>query len=301
MTADARDELHARATVQVPGDRLPEAGAGFLWGAVEGVEEEAPILRPDVPGVRAAFTTRRGGSSPPPADSLNLSFLNEPKDAGASERVLANRRVAGRAIDPAVNEAMDGGMDWSTVRQVHGARVVRAADPAPAPGGRPDPRPEADALWTDDPERTLAVFSADCVLLLLVGPGRIGLAHAGWRGLAAGVVERATEAVGARSAFAGPAIGPCCFEVGEEVREVFAERFGSHVLVGPDRVDLWAAAETAARRSGVEVVPTARICTSCQPELFFSHRRDRGETGRQGLVAALARGNRTEASDDAQR
>lgn len=292
MTADARDELHARATVQVPGGRLPEAGAGFLWDVVGGVEGEAPILRPDVPGVRAAFTTRRGGTSPPPADSLNLSFLNEPKDAGASERVLANRRV--------VNEVIDGTVGWSTVRQVHGARVVRA-DPAPAPGGHPDPRPEADALWTDDPERTLAVFSADCVLLLLVGPGRIGLAHAGWRGLAAGVVERATEAVGARSAFAGPAIGPCCFEVGEEVREVFAERFGSHVLVGPDRVDLWAAAETAARRSGVEVVPTARICTSCQPELFFSHRRDGGETGRQGLVAALTRGNRTEAIDDAQR
>lgn len=292
MTADARDELHARATVEVPGDRLPEAGAGFLWDVVGGAEEEAPILRPDVPGVRAAFTTRRGGSSPPPADSLNLSFLNEPKDAGGSERVLANRRV--------VNEVIDGTVGWSTVRQVHGARVVRA-DPAPAPGGHSDPRPEADALWTDDPERTLAVFSADCVLLLLVGPGRIGLAHAGWRGLAAGVVERATEAVGARSAFAGPAIGPCCFEVGEEVREVFAERFGSHVLVGPDRVDLWAAAETAARRSGVEVVPTARICTSCQRELFFSHRRDRGETGRQGLVAALARGNRTEAIDDAQR
>lgn len=294
MTADARDELHARATAQVPGDRLPEAGAGFLWDVVPGADGDIALLRPDALGVRAAFTTRRGGSSPPPADSLNLSFLNEPDGLGASERVLANRRLVSGAID-------GGTTGWSTVRQVHGARVVRAAEPPPVPGRDPDARPEADALWTDDPERTLAVFSADCVLLLLVGPGRIGLAHAGWRGLAEGVVERAAEAVGARSAFAGPAIGPCCFEVGEEVREVFEERFAPRALVDPDRVDLWAAAEIAARRSGVEVVRAARICTSCHPDLFFSHRRDLGETGRQGLVASLAPEGRTEALDDAQR
>lgn len=293
MTADARDEIHARATVQVAGNRLPEAGAGFIWDVVGGAEDEAPLLRPDVPGVRAAFTTRRGGSSPPPADSLNLSFLNEPRDSRASERVLSNRRRVGAGIGR--------GADWSTVRQVHGARVVRASDPAAESAEDVGPRPEADALWTEDPERTVAVFSADCVLLLLVGPGRIGAAHAGWRGLAAGVVERAVEAVGARSVFAGPAIGPCCFEVGEEVREVFAERFGSDVLVGSDRVDLWRATEAAARRAGVEVVPTARICTSCHPGLFFSHRRDRGETGRQGLVAAIVPTEGTEAVDDAQR
>lgn len=293
MTADARDEIHARATVQVAGNRLPEAGAGFVWDVVGGAEGEAPLLRPDVPGVRAAFTTRRGGSSPPPADTLNLSFLNEPPGSRASDRVLANRRRVGAGIGR--------GADWSTVRQVHGARVVRASDPAPDPAEDVGRRSEADALWTEDPERTLAVFSADCVLLLLVGPGRIGVAHAGWRGLAAGVVERAAEAVGARSAFAGPAIGPCCFEVGEEVREVFAERFGSDVLVGPDRVDLWMAAESAARRADVEVVPTARICTSCRPGLFFSHRRDRGETGRQGLVATIVRTGQTGAVDDAQR
>lgn len=293
MTADARDELHARATAQVPEDRLPEAGAGFLWDVVRGAEREVPVLRPDAPGVRAAFTTRRGGSSPPPADSLNLSFLNEPSGSGASERVLANRGMVGAAIDR--------GADWSTIRQVHGARIVRAAEADRGTGGDVDGRPEADALWTDDPERTLAVFSADCVLLLLVGRDRIGVAHAGWRGLVAGVVERAADAVGARWAFAGPAIGPCCFEVGEEVREAFAERFGPSVLGGPDRVDLWAAAETAARRSGVEVASTARVCTSCHPELFFSHRRDGGETGRQGLVAALALEGRAGTFDDAQR
>ena len=84
--------------------------------------------------------------------------------------------------------------------------------------------------------------------------------------------------------FAGPAIGPCCFEVGAEVIEAFAKKFPASV-VDDSHVDLWTAAEMAASRAGATSVRSARICTSCHPELFFSHRRDAGRTGRQALLA----------------
>jgi YfiH family protein len=186
-------------------------------------------------------------------------------------RVLANRDISGRTIDR--------GPWWSVVKQIHGSAVVEA-DTSRAL------RP-ADAQWTDDAERTLAVLSADCVLMLLVGSSRIGVVHAGWRGIAAGVIENAIEATAARQVFAGPAIGPCCFEVGADVHEAFAGRFGSGVLADPSHVDLWAAAEIAAKKAGAEEIRTARLCTSCYADLFFSHRRDRGSTGRQALVARI--------------
>jgi polyphenol oxidase len=215
----------------------------------------------------AAFTTRIGGSSLPPFDELNLSFA-----VGDDESdVRANREDAGELI------GRDG--DWSVVKQVHGCDVITATD-----GGH---KVEADAHWTDNPDRTLAVLSADCVLLLLIGPERIGVVHAGWRGVIAGVVENAVEATGATEAFAGPAIGPCCFEVGPEVVTAFSERFGPATVVDSRHVDLWTASEMAAKRAGVDVFQSARICTSCHHELFFSHRRDQGRTGRQALLAKI--------------
>jgi hypothetical protein len=111
--------------------------------------------------------------------------------------------------------------------------------------------------------------------------------HAGWRGLVSGVVARASEVVEASAAWAGPAIGPCCFEVGGDVVEAFGRRFGAEVVADERHVDLWRATELAALRAGVADVRSARVCTSCHSDLFFSHRRDRGRTGRQALVAAL--------------
>ena len=248
------------------GNRLPDAGAGFVWDD-SGVERAAPILRPAVDKAVAAFTTRIGGISQPPYDELNLSF----RVGDTDERARANREVAGRAV------GRSGA--WSVVRQVHGSEVV----PAPEPGRLAD----ADGLWTEDPRQTIAVLGADCVPVLLVAPGRVGLAHAGWRGLVGGVVERAVEAVGEGSdVFAGPCIGPCCYEVGPDVARAFTSRFGPAVVAGAC-VDLWAAAEQAAVRAGAADFAAARICTSCHPELFFSHRRDRGRTGRQAAVARL--------------
>lgn len=251
-----------------PTHRLPEAGAGFVWDDVDAARP-TPVLRPVVDGVRAAFTTRIGGVSSPPYDELNISF----RVGDADENARANRAIAGAAV------GRDGA--WSVVKQVHGAVAVRA--------GLPGDLRDADALWTDDPGFTLAVMSADCVPVLVATHGRVGLAHAGWRGLVGGIVEAAVEAVGgAPVVFAGPAIGPCCYEVGDDVARLFRSRFGAGIEASGRRLDLWAAAEAAAMQAGASSFRAARVCTSCHPELFFSHRRDRGHTGRQALVAVLS-------------
>ena len=109
--------------------------------------------------------------------------------------------------------------------------------------------------------------------------------HVGWRGLLAGIVQSGASALGGTLAAAiGPGIGPCCYEVGEEVAAPFRERFGDDV-VRDGRLDLWTAAERALRAAGVEDVHRTDLCTCCNPELFFSHRRDDGRTGRQGMIA----------------
>ncbi len=248
------------------GNRLPEVGAGFVWDEIDG---ETPVVRPNAEGVVAAFTTRIGGASSPPYDELNLSYM-----VGDSEEIVRdNRERAARAVGSSA--------PWSVVRQVHGSGVV----PVPEPG----PIPEADGQWTEDPARTLAVFAADCVPVLVAGRGRLGVAHAGWRGLAAGVVERTIEATGGRpEVFAGPAIGPCCYEVGDEVVDAFTAVFGDDVVPEPRRVDLWAAAQAAAERVGAASFVAVRLCTMCNFGLFFSHRRDRGRTGRQALIARMS-------------
>jgi copper oxidase (laccase) domain-containing protein len=115
------------------------------------------------------------------------------------------------------------------------------------------------------------------------GPG-LAILHVGWRGLADGVIASGVEALGGRLAAAiGPAIGPCCYEVGPEV----AARFDADLLAA-GKLDLWAAAERALRAAGVEEVERTDVCTSCHPELFFSHRRDQGVTGRQGVIGVIA-------------
>lgn len=241
--------------------RLPDPGAGFVWAV-----DPVPVLRP-ADGPPAAFTTRRGGTSEAPFDALNLSFVV----GDAEDVVRSNRRTAGSAV------GRDG--EWSVVRQVHGGDVVEATG-----AGR---LADADAVWTSDPSRTVAVLAADCVPVLLAGRGSVAVAHAGWRGLLAGVVERAAAAAGATAAWIGPAIGPCCYEVGADVGGSFADRFGDDVVSARSTLDLWAAAARAARRGGASDVHTARLCTSCHPDLFFSHRRDAGRTGRQALIARL--------------
>ncbi|HVL80886.1 MAG TPA: polyphenol oxidase family protein [Actinomycetota bacterium] len=232
-----------------------------------------PLLWAETPHARAVFTTRRGGLSSGPLSSLNLSWRMEEELDGIrpDEKLVGNRDL--------VSDALGTSGTWRRVRQVHGAAAVEASRSR---------RHEADALWTSHPDRPIAILVADCVPIFLGAPGRIAAVHAGWRGLVAGVVGNAVEAMGgAQEALAGPAIGPCCFEVGPEVVEAFTQRFGPAPVTDERHVDLWTAAELAARQAGVASFHAARLCTSCHPELFFSHRRDAGRTGRQALVAAL--------------
>jgi hypothetical protein len=168
-------------------------------------------------------------------------------------------------------------------RQVHGASV-RRADGTGEPG---------DGLWTDSPGQPLLVFTADCLPVALArADGQapaIAALHVGWRGLLAGIAAGAVSALGGGelAAVVGPGIGPCCYEVGPEVAGLFRERFGEDV-VRSGRLDLWTAAERALRGAGVASVHRTDLCTSCNPDLFFSHRRDAGRTGRQGMVAYVS-------------
>ncbi len=235
---------------------------------------EVTLIRWDAPGPYAvAFSTRRGGVSAAPFDTLNLGRLTEDDAASVEE----NRR---RLCDEVGTEPdlLHYG------RQVHGAVVRRAA-------GRGEP---GDGVWTDTPGEPLLVFTADCLPVALVraagAPPAVAALHVGWRGLLAGIVPAAVEALGGGrplAAAVGPGIGPCCYEVGEEVAAPFRERFGADVA-SDGRLDLWACVERALSAAGVADVHRTDLCTACNPELFFSHRRDGGRTGRQGLIAYVA-------------
>jgi YfiH family protein len=227
-----------------------------------------------VDGYAVVFTTRLGGVSEGPFASLNLGR----KSGDDVERVDENRRIACEAIGADLEEL-------ALNFQVHSARVVRAA---------PRMRGEhADGLWTDEPGLPILAMSADCLPIVLArtdgSEPAVCVLHAGWKGLLAGIVEAGTATLGegVLAAAIGPGIGPCCYEVGEEVAAPYRERFGEDVL-HESRLDLWTSAERALRSAGVERIDRFDRCTACEPESFFSHRRDRGRTGRQGVIAYVA-------------
>jgi polyphenol oxidase len=227
-----------------------------------------------------AFSTRVGGVSEGAFASLNLSERSGDEPA----RVFENRARLCREleIDPA--RAI-------MARQLHGA-VARRAEPSGLLSEDVD-LPECDALWSEEPGQGMLLVTADCLPIALARedgerPG-LALVHAGWRGLLAGVIESAARALGGGGrvrAVLGPAIGPCCYEVSDEVAAHFRRQFGREVAHGR-KVDLWQAAEKALESAGCSQVERVGICTSCHPELFFSHRRDQGHTGRQGVIGAI--------------
>jgi YfiH family protein len=227
-------------------------------------------------GVRVVFSTRLGGVSEGAFESLNLGLLTEDEP----ENVVENRTrlCAELGTDPTA-----GTMAY----QVHGATVTEAEPLGlAAPGTR---YPESDGLVTDEPGRALMLVTADCLPIALAATDgtRLAVLHAGWRGLLAGIVESGVGAVEREVAAAiGPGIGPCCYEVGEEVAAPFRARFGDEVVRGGS-LDLPGAAERALREAGVAEVERSPHCTACEPELFFSHRRDQGRTGRQGVLAVI--------------
>jgi polyphenol oxidase len=232
-----------------------------------------PVIRWEVAGpYRVAFSTRLGGVSEAPFDSLNLGRLTDDDP----ERVEENRRRLCAEVD--------GDFARLTMnRQVHSAAVHNAKA-----GSRGVP---GDGLWTDEPELPMLKFAADCLPIALArANGRPGLAllHAGWQGLLEGIVAVGVAALGPGriAAVIGPGIGPCCYEVQEDVAAPYKAQFGPGI-VKEGRLDLWSAAERTLRAAGCESVERVDLCTSCHPDLFFSHRRDGARTGRQGLVGVV--------------
>jgi YfiH family protein len=255
---------------------LPAAGDGFVWTE----ETTGPALRCAPLGEVAAhlFSTR-------------ALALERPESDGTAWRALAG--VVGVA---------PGAL--RRVRQVHGTTVAcyRAGDPLPGE------LPAADIVMTDDPALAVAVQVADCVPLLLADrrTGAVAAAHAGWRGTAAGVAGAAVAALarafGARAgdlvAAAGPSIGPCCYEVGEEVREAFRQagfdeaRIGRWFADGPrgrPHLDLWRATADQLEAAGVAppAIHLSRLCTATFRKTFWSYRADGPGTGRLAGVIRM--------------
>ena len=242
---------------------LPALRAPFRW---EGEHVVAALA-----GARALFTTRRGGVSTGPFASLNLGRLTA--DDGAN--VDVNRaRVAALANAPR-NRFIYG-------KQVHGATVRRATEP-PSAQRRPA---EEDGQATALRAHPALVFVADCLPVLLAADGAVAAVHAGWRGIAAGILPEGVAALrdaggsGPVTALIGPSARGCCYEVGEEVHARFA-RYDARR--GARNIDLAQIVTAQLQATGATVHDT-ELCTMCRPDLFFSHRRDGGVTGRQAGV-----------------
>jgi len=263
--------------------------AGFKWReSVEGVR--AIVCAPlEGDGFANAFSTRAGGVSPFPENSLNLAGF----DQDSAENIRENRRR--------FFSLLEGRWTLAACWQVHGSqvRVVRDADDTQSE------REHCDALTTRVPGLLLGVKTADCVPVLL-GDARTGACaavHAGWRGTLAEIVKHAlasmrdefgTEARDVRAAI-GPAALACCYEVGHEVIEAFRAKFpNADSLFTPTReghalADIQGANRQQLAESGVAPgrIHALPLCTICRPELFFSHRRDRKLHGRTGRLLSV--------------
>ena len=232
------------------------------------------LLSWDAPGPYAvAFSTRLGGVSEGAFDSLNLGLMTHDEPANVQENRRRLCEAAG--ADPA-QLAMN--------RQVHAATVNRAKA---GERGR-----EGDGLWTDAPGIPMLKATADCLPIALARRNgekpALALLHAGRLGLLHGIVDAGVAAVGGElAAVIGPGIGPCCYEVGEDIADAYRARFGEEALLGRN-LDLWTVAERVLRAAGVESVERLDLCTACDPVRFFSHRRDGPVTGRQGVIGYVA-------------
>jgi YfiH family protein len=221
----------------------------------------------ELPGGRVAFSTRQGGVSDGPYESLNLGILT----GDDRERVVENRKLLLGALGlPRAAMGM----------QVHGTAIREWHGP-------PDEGPlhEVDGHLTGVRGLGLLVLVADCLPVALIGDGRAAMLHCGWRGLAGGIVERALQAFDSPPAAAiGPGIGQCCYEVGEEVLSAFSAYEG---VADGRMLSLRAVARQKLEAAGATRIEDVDLCTSCRADLFFSHRRDNGVTGRQAGIAWL--------------
>jgi YfiH family protein len=231
-----------------------------------------PVYRWSAPGCEVVFSTRQGGVSEGPFESLNLGRRTGDEVTHVDE----NRRRLCTLIDADEERLTVGFQTHSTVvnRAEAGSRGVLG-----------------DGLWTDEPEIPMLALGADCVLMALArkngGPPALAVVHAGWRGLADGIVEATAQALGTSlTAIVGPSIGPCCYEVGDEVASRFQAKYGRNI-VKSRKLDLWAAAEQAARAAGASEVERLDLCTRCRSDLFFSERRTGRPRGTQGVLGLV--------------
>jgi len=240
------------------------------------------------PEVRHAIFTRHGGVSPAPWEGLNVGGTvgDDP------ERVKENRRRTLVAIESDPASVFD-------VWQVHGIETVFAEIPRPAQ----EAHKQADIILTDIPGITLMMRFADCVPVLFHDPVKkvIGIAHAGWLGTVRGVVHKAIKDMQSHYGSSpaniqvaiGPSIGPDHYQIGPDVILKVRECFGSDAdnllstRSGSTYFDLWQANKYMAKESGVSQVEIAGICTACHTEDWFSHRAEKGQTGRFGAIIAL--------------
>ncbi len=235
---------------------------------------------PADPACVLAFSTRQGGVSGPPWDTLDLGL----SCGDRPESVLENRRrlLESQTLDPA---------GLVTAGQVHGSRIRSVTRPGHEPG--------CDALLTLTPGVILAVATADCMSLLYTVPGAVAAAHAGWRGAAAGLpaatLHALCAAAGVPASAARVALGPCiracCYEIGPDV----ARRFPASTVRTVDgrlHLDLPGVARIQLLEAGLppEAFEDTGACTACEREWYFSHRRDAGRTGRLWGFAALRAG-----------
>ncbi|MBI3961502.1 MAG: peptidoglycan editing factor PgeF [Deinococcus sp.] len=246
------------------------------------------VLRSMLLAVPHGFSTRGGGVSPPPFDSLNMGTGRGDDPVLVAEN---RRRFLAQVFGP-------GEHRLALLKQAHSARAVVA---------KAGERLQADALVTNEPELILAVTVADCFPIILHDPDRplLATAHAGWRGTLSGIVEATLtlmcQQFGADPArlqvAIGPGIGACCYEVGPEVAEAFQAAGKADGALHPGRgdrflLDLAAIHHRVLEESGVSPAQVDQLpyCTSCRADWFFSHRRDQGRTGHMWAVAALPGG-----------
>lgn len=246
--------------------------------------------------VSHGFASRSGGVSPAPYVSLNMGFTVGDDQAN----VIQNRQRVADGLGFPLESLV-------AAKQVHGDRVALISKEQLGRGALTydTALQDIDALITDRRGIPISTYHADCIPVLLLDPitPAIGLAHAGWKGTAlqigAKTLAKMTACFGTKPqdclAAIGPGIGPCCYEVDDKVKDAFARKFaGSQnffkpVGTGHWHLDLWAANAKALEQAGVprQNIFVSGLCTACNSEWFFSHRRDKGQTGRMASVMML--------------
>ncbi|HHY90263.1 MAG TPA: peptidoglycan editing factor PgeF [Clostridiales bacterium] len=245
--------------------------------------------------VKSCFTTRIGGVSEYPYHSLNLGL----KTMDKKENVLQNFRLLSKELAIPLEcmvrcDQVHGDRSWIVTQEDAGKGIISDDDV-----------PQADALITNVRGIGLITNYADCVPIFLLDPVHkvIALAHAGWRGTVLQIGRKTLQAMTQHFhtdpkhclAAIGPSIGPCCYEVDESVIEQFEKSFRSiHLFVnrtenGKFMLDLWKANQVVLEESGIlkENISISQLCTACHPEIFFSHRQQKGVTGRMAAMMVL--------------